>query len=34
VNGNAYIKAEDLYRLLITEKGEAAVPIGRKLVKT
>lgn len=32
-NGSAYIKAEDLYRLLITEKGEAAVPVERKLVK-
>lgn len=31
-NGQAYITAEDLFRLLITEKGEAAVPIGRQLV--
>jgi hypothetical protein len=31
-NGNAYIKADDLGRLLIDEKGEAAIPVGRKLV--
>lgn len=30
-NGSAYISAADLHRLLITERGEAAVPLGRKL---
>lgn len=32
-NGNGYIRAADLQRLLIDQRGEAAVPVGRRLVK-
>lgn len=30
ISGSAYISAGDLFRLLITERGEAAVPVGRQ----